>query len=113
MRFKSVTRHADQSLSGTPARFESFDGKLYIDNKKVLKGWESYSGWYWFGTEKAWKQDSVIGGRTYEDDQIWYGYVQGLEDEWGHFSQTELDLLKPRVWPIRKQDLPHAGRRRR
>jgi len=40
------------------AKFDT-DGKhLYIDGKKVLHGWESFSGWYWFATEKAGKQMS-------------------------------------------------------
>jgi len=34
------------------ARFEGMDGKLFIDRKEVLKGWESFTGWYWFATER-------------------------------------------------------------
>ena len=30
---------------------ENKNGELYIKGKKVLKGWESMSGWYWFATE--------------------------------------------------------------
>jgi hypothetical protein len=55
-----------------------------------LKGWESYAGWYWFATEKIQKQDSVIDGVTYKNDQIWFGLVQGSEEEWGDFSEAEL-----------------------
>ena len=36
-------------------RLETKDGELYLqafgDENKVLKGWESFSGWYWFATE--------------------------------------------------------------
>jgi len=85
---------------------------LYIDDKKVIRGWESFTGWYWFGTEKAYKQDSLIDGLAYKDDTIWFGLVQGLEDEWGYFSQAEIERLKPKIWEIKKQDLPYSGRRR-
>ena len=85
---------------------------MHIDGNEVLKGWESFSGWYWFATEDAGKQDSVLDGRTLEDDQIWFGYVQGLEEEWGYFSQGELETLKPKIWEIPKKNLGYSGRRR-
>ena len=94
------------------AKFESRNGKLYIDGSEVLRGWESYSGWYWFATEKSYKQDSVIEGKVYENDQIYFGYVQGHEEEWGYFSETELKLLSPKIWEIPKRNLPWSGRRR-
>ena len=85
---------------------------LYIDGKKVLKGWESFTGWYWFATEDAGKQDSIINGAVVEGDTIWYGLVQGFEDEMGYFSQAEIESLgKYKVWRIKAVDLPHAGRR--
>jgi hypothetical protein len=92
--------------------FVSKGAELYIDGKKVLCGWESFTGWYWFATEEAGKQDSVIGNKTYENDTIYFGLVQGFEDEWGYFSQAEIESLKPRTWEIKKQDMPYAGRRR-
>lgn len=93
------------------ARFENRDGALHVDGKRVLRAWESWNGWYWFGVERSDVQDSVIDGRTYKDDPIWFGYVQGHEEEWGYWSQSELESLKPKVWEIAPQDLPHAGRR--
>ncbi len=85
---------------------------LYIGGKKVLAGWESFTGWFWFGVERSHTQDSVLSSGVYEDDQIWFGFVQGFEDEWGYFSQGELERMgKFKVWPIRAVDLPHAGRR--
>ena len=93
------------------AKFETKKGELYIGGKKVIRGWESYSGWYWFATKKLYKQNSVIGGKTYKDDQIWFGFVQGQEEEWGQWSQGELESLgKFKVWEIKKRDLPHSGR---
>ena len=93
------------------AKFEVRGGELFIDGQRVLRAWESLSGWYWFATEKAHTQDSVINGRVIRNDQIWFGFVQGFEEEWGYFSEGELESLKPKVWEIRKSDLPFAGRR--
>ena len=76
---------------------------LYIGDKKVIKGWESFSGWYWFATE--------MERKDYGGAPLWFGFVQGLHDEWGTFSQAELDSMGWKVWEIKPQDLPHAGRR--
>lgn len=90
-------------------RFKGRD--LYIDGKKVIKGWESFSGWYWFATEEAYKQDSLINGKEFPDDIIYFGLVQGFEEEWGYFSKAELESLKPKVWEIPKKNLPWSGKR--
>jgi len=88
------------------------DGKdLFIDGKKVLKGWESFTGWYWFATEKVCEQESDLGDGKGTPDTIWFGFVQGLEEEWGNFSQAEIESLGAKAWRIKNIDLPHAGRR--
>ena len=92
-------------------RFEERNGHLYINGKRVLHGWESFSGWYWFAVENAGEQTSLINGKPVKDT-IWFGLVQGFEEEWGYFSQAELESLYPKVWRIRKRDLPYSGRRR-
>ena len=79
-------------------KLKTEDGKLYVGDKEVLKGWESFSGWYWFATEL-------------NNDGIHFGLVQGFEDELGYFSEAELKSLGLKVWEIKKIDLPHAGRR--
>ena len=100
----------------------STDGKdLYVFGRKVLKAWESFSGWYWFATEKVEERKvsegsgSVMADGSVVDDVIWFGYVQGFEEEWGDFSEAELrPLIKAwQVWPIKACDLPSAGRRDR
>ena len=98
-------------------KFEARDKKLFIDDKEVLRAWESYSGWYWFATEKVEERKagsenggSMIDGREV-DDVIWFGLVQGFEDEWGEFSQAEIESLKPKAWEIPKINLPISGRR--
>ena len=92
-------------------KFESKENELHIDGKKVLKAYESFTGWYWFATEEAYKQDSLIDGQVHKDDIIYFGFVEGQFDEWGYFSKAEIESLKPKVWEIKKQDLPYAGRR--
>ena len=96
----------------------AIDGEhLFINGKKVLKGWESFSGWFWFATEKVEERKagsktggSIINGKEI-NDVIWYGLVQGLEEEWGNFSQAEIESLSPKTWKIRQNDLIYAGRR--
>ena len=90
----------------------STDGKdLYVFGRKVLKAWESFSGWYWFAVEKVCDQESDFGDGKGTPDTIWFGYVQGFDEEWGEFSEAELRSLGPKAWPIKKCDLPYAGRR--
>lgn len=64
------------------AEFQEKDGKLFINGKEVLGGWESFSGWYWFATERVQEQTSLIDGKWVKDT-IWFGFVQGFEEEWG------------------------------
>ena len=76
-------------------------GKLMAGTHEVLKGWESYSGWYWFGVEET-------------EPGLWFGLVQGFEEEWGDFYVPEILSLGPCLaWPIKACDLPYAGRRTR
>jgi len=83
-------------------KLETREDGLYINEKKVIKGWESMSGWYWFATE--------IEMEDYQGYPIWFGFVQGFEEEWGSFTQIELEN-QPSIWEIKEIDLPHAGRR--
>jgi hypothetical protein len=92
------------------AEFQERNGKLYINGKEVLKGWESMTGWFWFATEKVQEQTSLVDGKWVKDT-IWFGFVQGFEEEWGDFSQAELESLTPMVWELPKEALPWSGRR--
>jgi hypothetical protein len=93
------------------------DGKLYAGDHKVLKGWESYSGWYWFAVEKVEERravdgsGSVMADGSVADDVIWFGLIQGHEEEWGNFSEAEIHSLGNLAWPIKPQDLSYSGRR--
>ena len=93
------------------AKFESKDNELFIDGHKVIKAWESFTGWYWFATEKVTEQLSDLGDGKGTPDTIWFGFVQGPEEEWGNFSQAEIESLGIKAWRIKEVDLPHAGRR--
>jgi len=95
------------------ANFETRNNDLYINGHKVIRGWESFNGWYWFATEKSGEQLSDFEDGKPTKDTIWYGYVQGLDEEWGYFSQAEIERLRPKTWEIRKHDLPYSGRRNR
>ena len=93
------------------AKFEAKGKELYIDGKKVLHAWESWNGWYWFATEKVEEQLSDLGDGKGTPDTIWFGYVQGFEEEWGYFSQAEIESLGPKTWEIPKKNLPYSGRK--
>lgn len=98
---------------------KTINGVLYIGERKVLKGWESFTGWYWFAVEKVEERrvadgsGSVLDDGSVVDDTIWFGYVQGFDEEWGEFSEAEIRALGNMAWPIKPQDLPYAGRRDR
>jgi hypothetical protein len=81
----------------------TFINNSKIDNKPIIRAWESFSGIYWLAIELAYKQDSVIDGKIYKDDEIYFGFVTGPFPEWGYFSKTEIELLKPMAWELKKE----------
>jgi len=100
------------------AKFESKGDVLYINGKKVLKGWESFSGMYWFALEKIQEQDSYMGelpdgtDDIAKGDTIWNGLVQGpYGNSFGDFSQAELERMRGKVWKIPQKNLSYSGRR--
>jgi len=74
-----------------------------VNDKPIIRAWESFSGIYWLAIEEAYKQDSVIDGKVYKDDIIYFGFVTGPCPEWGYFSSTEVKLLFPKVWELKKE----------
>lgn len=101
----------EEAKSGGVEKFSTDEKDLYVYGKKVIKAWESFSGWYWFATEKDHNQDSDFGDGKATPDTIWFGYVQGLEEEWGYFSEAEIGKMGNYCWRIKKCDLPYSGRR--
>ena len=81
-----------------------------IKGKPVIDIYESFDGSYWFITEKSHKQDSVIDGKVYKDDQILFGYARLSAcpefAEFGYISETELRLLGNRIWKVPKENWP-------
>ncbi len=79
-----------------------------IKGKPIVEVYESFDGSYWYVTEKAWKQDSLIGGRIYKSDQIFYGYVRlshsPQSGAFGYFSQAKLQQLGRKVWKVDRRD---------
>ena len=94
------------------------DQTLFIEDptgtlQRILKAWESFNGWYWFAVEEIQTQDSIISGQTHENDTIWFGLVQGHEEEWGDFSQAEIEQLAPLTWELIGEAITWSGRQRR
>jgi len=81
-----------------------------IKGQPIIEVYESFDGSYWFVTDKAWKQDSLIGRRVYKQDQILYGYVRLSScpqfAEFGYFSEAELMRLGWRVWKVERKNWP-------
>jgi len=81
-----------------------------IRGKPVIEIYESFDGSYWFITERSHKQDSLIEGKVYKDDQILFGYVRLAAcpecAEWGYISETELKLLGSKVWKVPRKNWP-------
>ena len=72
-----------------------------INGKRILKAWESFGGWYWFAVDKVEERPGDI---------LWFGFVIGIEPEWGYFSQREIESLAPLAWEIKKWDLPFVSK---
>ena len=80
--------------------FTLHDDKLYIDGHQVLAAWETYLGWYWFGTERAYTQDFLLqNGRTLDDPAEIVSCLRRLES------------LPGKIQRIRWYDLPRLERR--
>jgi len=81
-----------------------------IKGKPVIEIFESFDGSYWFVIEKAWKQDSLIKGKVYKNDQIYFGYVRLSScpecAEFGHFSEAELKQLGRMLWKVDRINWP-------
>ena len=67
-----------------------------IKGEPVIEIYESIDGSYWFITEKLYKQDTVLNGKIYRNDQILFGYAKLSAcpefAEFGNISETELKL---------------------
>lgn len=59
--------------------------KLYETENKVKRYVEKYfvAGWNWYAFE----------GQPQGSDFTYFGYVEGVENEWGYFLKSELDSV--------------------
>lgn len=53
-----------------------------------------FSEWVWFATE----------GEVKDDDFLFFGYVIGLEREWGHFTLNELESVNANGIRVRRDE---------
>jgi hypothetical protein len=79
-----------------------------IKGVPVIEIYESFDGSYWFITEYLYKQDSVIGGKVYKNDQIMFGYARLSAcpqfAEFGNISLAELKSLGNWVWKVHRKN---------
>lgn len=86
----------------------TIDGELFVKSsldchidsplKKVLRGYESFNGDYWFVTEEPDEH-----GDSFGFIQTYYGW------EWGYIQESRFP--RGSAWAIKKIDLPIAGKR--
>jgi hypothetical protein len=57
--------------------------RLHEGNRVAyVKFFTPWAGWTWYGTEYD------------PEERVFFGYVEGLEKEWGYFSLDELEQLR-------------------
>jgi hypothetical protein len=67
------------------ARLPPLGGQEGVEDPIVhVKFFTPDAGWTWYATE----------GSPEEDDFVFFGYVLGVEAEWGHFSLAELQSVR-------------------
>jgi len=84
----------------------------FIPLGETAVGGKDHGAFLAVARDKLEEEMSDLGDGRPVKDAIYFGLVQGFEEEWGYFSQAEIERLKPRTWDIKKEDLAYAGRRR-
>ena len=78
---KLITKEIEKKL---PALYETEDVALQ-DKKLVVKFFDPCGCWTWYGVEYDAEQE------------LFFGYVEGYEKEWGYFSLAELKSIKNKL----------------
>jgi Protein of unknown function (DUF2958) len=79
-------------LKRIPA-FNTYDDAPILDDIPLVAKWFSpYNGWRWYAAEY-----------DPDTDQCW-GYVEGWEGEWGHFSLSEMQDAYRGKLPLIERD---------
>ena len=75
---------------------------ITIKGNAIIDIYESFEGNYWFITKKCHKQNSVLRGKVYKNDQILFGYVRLFAcPEFGQFVYTsKAKLERIGAWKI-------------
>jgi len=75
------------------------NGKLV----EILEVYESFSGWYWFITEKEAEPMETESEGT---DFVYFGKVYGLETEWGEIWMGDIHkaMKQGTVWKVPKKN---------
>ena len=87
----------------------TINGNLFVKSnigefplKKVLRGYESFDGRYWFVTEEP---DDENPGEA-------FGFYQGTYgSEWSYIYEESFKERGNGIWRIKDIDLPYAGKR--
>lgn len=75
---KLLTKEIENKL---PKLYETEEVELE-DKVLQVKFFTPWSNWTWYGVEYN------------PEDKTFYGYVQGIENEWGYFNLGELEEIK-------------------
>lgn len=84
MKQKLVTKEVAKVLEKFPLYSQEDKGE---DALVAVKFFSPYTGWTWY----------VLEAEKREDDYLFFGYVQGIESEYGYFSLSELENFKTRL----------------
>ena len=76
----------------------TYDGKDPATVPIIVKFFSPWMGWAWYATE----------GEEIDGQWIFYGYVRGIENEYGEFSLQELEETKRGDLPLVERDM-HFG----
>jgi len=76
------------------------NGKKFIGKNEIISVWKSDKGFRWFATEiseirsiESENGRSIINGKP-ENDIIYYGLIIKQNEEWGYFSEKELEIVE-------------------
>ena len=87
---------------------ERGNSSMKIDGKNIIKIWESFSGWYWYAIEDQGSYTGIGADGNEVQAHAWYGYVQGMENEWGTWDSNELE--RAGVWTVPKSNWGWTGK---
>ena len=77
---KLITKDIEKKLAKHP--LYSTDGQK--EKEVIVKFFNPYSGWRWYVCE---------GEKQENGDWLFFGFVEGIEKEWGYFTLSELQRI--------------------